>query len=61
MKLKFQLYKGYGIYLKENQYQASCYGNPFFYVTNLAKIKRAINKYLKDENFTEFNGIFEVK
>ena len=61
MKQKFQTYKGYGISLNSNQYIAKCYANPTFYGTNLAKIKKAINQYLKDENFEDFAGIFEIK
>jgi len=61
MKQKFQTYKGFGINLICGEYTASAYANPTFYGTNLAKIKTAINKYLKDENFTDFGGSFEIK
>jgi len=61
MKQQFQTYKGYGISLNQGQYIARAYANPTFYGNNLSKIKRAINKYLKDDSFTDFNGTFEVK
>ena len=40
-------YKGYGINFYHNEYRASAYANPTFTHTNLKKLKKLINQYLK--------------
>lgn len=40
-------YKGYGINYINGAYRAEAYANPSFSNTNLAKLKKRINQYLK--------------
>jgi hypothetical protein len=40
-------YKGFGINFYHNQYEAAAYANPTFCNTNLRKLKKEINSYLK--------------
>jgi|GEM_PF-3840310 len=61
MKKEYQTYKGFGINLIRNEYTASAYANPTFFGSNLAKIKKAINQYLKDEKYTDYNEIYHIK
>ena len=60
MKKSIQYYKGFGINLIQNEYTASAYANPTFYGTNVAKIKKAINQYLRDEKYTDTNEIYHI-
>lgn len=61
MKKDFQTYKGYGINLVNNQYRAEAYANPTFYSNNLAKLKKAINQYLRGENYTNVHEYYNIK
>jgi len=46
IKIAFQ-YKGFTINYLRGEYRADAYANPQFSNTNLAKLKREINQYLK--------------
>ena len=61
MKKEYQTYKGYGINLIQKEYTALSYANPGFFGSNLSKIKRAINQYLRDEKYTDTNEIYHIK
>lgn len=63
MIIKTEHYKGYGINKNviSREYTASSYANPTFYGRNIAKIKRAINQYLKDERYTDTNEVYHIK
>lgn len=61
MKVEYQTYKGFGINLNKNEYLASAYANPSFYGKNISKIKKAINQYLRDEKYTNYNEIYIIK
>ena len=41
-------YKGFTINYIKGEYRANAYANPEFINTNLAKLKKEINQYLKD-------------
>lgn len=43
----YTIYKGYAITKINGEYRAEAYANPSFYSTNLAKIKKQINQYLR--------------
>ena len=43
-------YKGYTINYINGEYRADAYSNPQFTNTNLAKLKKEINQYLRDES-----------
>ncbi len=60
-KKEYQTYKGYGINLIQKEYTASAYANPTFYGTNISKIKKAINQYLRDEKYADTNKIYYIK
>ena len=60
MKKEFQQYKGFGISYVGNTYTATAYANPTFQGTNIAKIKRAINQYLRDEKYLDYTEIYTV-
>ena len=62
MKIKHQTYKGFGITLVHGvEYRAKAYANPSFIGRNLAKIKRAINQYLRDEAYTDVHETYHIK
>ena len=42
-----EIYKGYGISKINGEYRANCYANPQFANSNIAKLKKEINQYLK--------------
>ena len=58
MKVEYQTYKGFGITLIGNVYRANTYANPSFQSKNLSKIKKAINQYLRDENYKDYNETY---
>lgn len=60
MKKEYQTYKGYGIECRKRQYIAKCYANPTFYGNNIAKIKIAINQYLRGENYNDYNETYKI-
>ena len=43
-------YKGFTINYLRGEYRADAYANPQFTNTNLAKLKKEINQYLKTES-----------
>ena len=61
MKVEYQTYKGFVITLIANTYRANAYANPSFQGKNISKIKKAINQYLKDEKYTNYNEIYIIK
>ncbi len=61
MKKDIQHYKGFVINLIGKECTASAYANPTFFGNNIAKIKKAINKYLRDEEYTDYNDIYHIK
>lgn len=61
MKVEYQTYKGFGITLIANVYRANSYANPSFQGKNLSKIKKAINQYLRDEKYTDYNETYHIK
>ena len=60
-KKDYQIYKGFMLSLNKKEYTASAYANPVFVGNNLAKIKRAINQYLRDEKYRDTNEIYHIK
>jgi hypothetical protein len=47
MKKNFQTYKGFGIHFIRGSYRTIAHANPQFENTNLTKLKKEINQYLK--------------
>ena len=44
----YQQYKGYGIRFINGEYRAEAYASPQFTETNLSRLKKIINNYLKN-------------
>ena len=42
------LFKGFGINFIRGEWRAEAYANPSFYNTNLTKLKKEINNYLRN-------------
>jgi hypothetical protein len=47
MKTKYKQYKGFGINYINGSYRAEAYSSPQFTETNLTRLKKLIDNYLK--------------